>query len=380
MHIGLYIIITSFLAPRYPQTSNKVPLMETFASEIARTRNHPFYINCQQSSTQNQERELTQQFTNLLYQKYKTPLFTIQTSCCKMPTNLAGVWRNNIEKMLNFLNLIKRGVKGYVKSVDGQPLRNATIRVVGNRLAYSVTKNLGHFRIILPTGPIQLAFYCDNYETRTMSVMLNDGAIVDMGDVVLQRLTPGREHVIDVTTTKGEIVVIRDNATGIVTGFVLDTSNRPLEGAKAVAETMKGKLLKQTVADSMGGFKLEDLPMGDLKLTVSSSGMVEGSSVVHVSAFSTSKGNVFHLESDEHVWGMPRLLFIIAMGCLLVGCTACVAFCLTTYQAKKDFKNYSFSLLPQNKDKPLFEDDDDEEEDTELYRAPIKSRSIVGEV
>lgn len=354
--------------------------METFAAEIARTRNHPFYINCQQSNSQNQERELTQQFTNLLYSKYRMPLFTIQTACCKMPTNLAGVWRNNLEKMLNFLGLIKTGVKGFVKNVEGGPLRNATIRVVGNSLSYSVTKNLGHFRIVLPAGPIQLELTSDGYERRTMAVTLNDGAVVDMGDVVLQRQTPGREHSIEVTTSQGEIGVVKTNGSSgaaAVTGFILNVSNQPLAGAKAVVLNLKGQVLKESTADSMGAFKIDDLPAGDHKLTVSASGMVEASSVVHLSPFSTSKGNIFHLESDEHVWGVPRLLFVLVMGCLLVGSIACFAFCLTTYQGKKDFKNYSFSLLPQNKDKPLFEEEDDDEEDTDLYRAPIKSEYPV---
>lgn len=362
--------------------------MESFANKIASTRNHPYYISCGQSNAHIRERGMTQQLTNHLYDKYKTPLFTIETACCKMPSNIAGVWRNNLEKILNFLDLIKTGVKGFVKTIDGRPLRNARIRVVGNQLTYSVTKNLGHFRIILPAGPLQLEISCNYFETRAISVMLNEGAAVDLGDVVLHNPSAGREHpggsvvVNPPAVTQGVVVPLTGNintTTGSVTGFVLDLSNHPMGDAKVVAMDLKGKVLKENTTNAMGEFGIYGLPSGDLKLVVSASGMVDASTAVHVITGSTSKGNIFHLESDQHVWGVPRLLFILVMGCLLVGAIACLTFCLTTYKARQDFNNYTFSLLPQNKEREraLFEEDDDDEEDTEVYRAPIKSEWII---
>lgn len=291
-----------------------------------------------------------------------------------MPANIAGVWRNNLEKIINFLDLIKTGVQGFVKSIDGQPLRNATIHVVGNKLPYSVTKNLGHFRIILPAGPLQLLFTCDNYEPRTMSLLLNAGSVSKLGDVILSKIG-GREipNSPSGSTQRGVVEVMANGeSTGTVTGYVLDTSSHPVSSAKVIAKTLKGDVIKETESDSLGAFKLENLPVGDVKLTASAKGMVEATSAVHVLELLTSKSNIFHLENDEHVWGMPRLLFIIAMGCLLVGSIACVMFCVMSVQKKKKL-DYSFSLLEDNKDRPLFEDDEDDEEDTEVYRAPIKS-------
>lgn len=355
--------------------------MEKFASNIARTKNHPFYINCKQSNAHTQEREMTQQFTNLLYHDYKTPLFTIETACCKMPTNIAGVYRNNLEKMLNFLDLVKTGVKGFVRDIQGRPLRNATLRVQGNNLLYSVTKNLGHFRLILPAGPITLEFYSDHYEQRVVPVKLNDGAILDLGDVILQRLSvDGKTSEPESSPTaivKGIVSEIKstDNPnSGSVSGLVLDTLNHPVKMAKVAVLQLNGNVLKEAVTDEIGAFIITNVPVGDHKLSVSANGKVpETSSLVHVTALMTSKGNVFHLETDEHVWGMPRLLFILVMGCMLVAMVGCVMFCIMTYQNKrKEFKNYSFSLLSQGKDRPLFEDEEEEEE-TDVYRAPIKS-------
>lgn len=327
---------------------------------------------------------MTQQFTNLLYHDYKTPLFTIETACCKMPMNIAGVYRNNLEKMLNFLDLIKTGVKGFVRDIQGQPLRNATLRVQGNDQKYSVTKNLGHFRLILPAGLITLEFYSEHYGKRVVPVTLNDGAILDLGDVILQQLSadgkanePEGSSAVVVQGNVSKIKSTDNSNTGSVSGLVLDTSNHPVKMAKVDVVQLNGNVLKEVVTDEIGAFTITDVPVGDHKLSVSAGGKLsQTSSIVHITALMTSKGNVFHLETDEHVWGMPRLLFILVMGCMLVALVGCVMFCITTYQSKrKEFKNYSFSLLSQGKDRPLFEDEDEEEE-TDVYRAPIKSELV----
>lgn len=87
----------------------------------------------------------------------------------------------------------------------------------------------------------------------------------------------------------------------------------------------------------------------------------------------------FHLDIDENVLGMPRLLFVVSIGCFGVLIIACCAFSITFYQRRKrDRTYYSFSMLPQQNGgemKKLFEDDDDVEE-TELFRTPIKSKKF----
>lgn len=306
---------------------------------------------------------------------------------------MAGVWRNNLEKMLNFLNLIETGVKGFVKNKKGEPLRKAAMKVHGNDLQYNVTKNLGHFRIILPAGTLKLEVYCEGYVKRMISVTLNENTVLDMGDIVLQlpsELGESEVHenandLIQETLSNGENVVQKTNENhyGTVTGFVLDVSNHPIANAKISVKNEKNKLnnvIRHTFTDHLGTFKLEDVPIGDVKLYVEASGHSSTTSLVHVSSFSTTKGNVFHLEADEHVWGMPRLIFIIFVGCLGVGGIVLIGFCITVVQnRRKRFNNYTFSLLPQNKDRKLFEDDDDDDEndDTELFRRPIKSKCFI---
>lgn len=131
--------------------------------------------------------DYTERITNFFYKIHQVPLFTIQLDCCKMPPSnqIALVWRKNLHKMLNFLNLIETGIKGFVRDVNQKPIRSALIRVAGDSLVYQVTKNLAHFRIVLPEGAVTFEVSAEGYIKRFFPVVLNRNMIMDMGDVVL---------------------------------------------------------------------------------------------------------------------------------------------------------------------------------------------------
>lgn len=91
----------------------------------------------------------------------------------------------------------------------------------------------------------------------------------------------------------------------------------------------------------------------------------------------TLKGIIFRLDTDENYMGMPRLLFVLILGCIGVLGVGCCAFLVTCWTQRKNGKNYySFSLLSQKPEqRKLFEDDDDVDE-TELFRTPIKGKVL----
>lgn len=90
------------------------------------------------------------------------------------------------------------------------------------------------------------------------------------------------------------------------------------------------------------------------------------------------KGAIFRLEHSEHVLGIPRLLFVLIFGCIIVMSLACIVFVISCCQHRQKGRNYySFSLLPQKPERrKLFEDEDDVDE-TELFRTPIKSKTFL---
>lgn len=90
------------------------------------------------------------------------------------------------------------------------------------------------------------------------------------------------------------------------------------------------------------------------------------------------KGVMFSLEHSENVMGVPRLLFVLVFGCLIVMGIACIVFVISCYQHRRKGRNYySFSLLPQKPERRKLFEDEDEVDETELFRTPIKSKHFL---
>lgn len=96
--------------------------------------------------------------------------------------------------------------------------------------------------------------------------------------------------------------------------------------------------------------------------------------LLHINATDALRGVIFHLEFNDNYMGIPRLFFVLSMGCLGL---LIVGFCIMAvswYQSRRKDRNYySFSLLPQKSERKKLFEDDDEVDETELFRTPVKS-------
>lgn len=291
-------------------------------------------------------------------------------------SDLATIWRRNHEIIKNFVHLIDTGVKGLVKDFEtGEPLRSATVMVYGNERVYNVTKNLAQFKLILPKGSFDLVVSSNGYSTKRFTVIIEQGNAKDLGSIGLEKFVPGKSDVVEMTFDK------QKSSSGSISGYVMDTSNHPLENARIYLIVPKNKGDIETKADKIGFYKLENLPQQDVTIMVDSAGHESEARLVHVGSLGhTVNGVIFRLQKQEQVMGMPRLLFIILTGLLLLVLVACCTFGLHFIKTRKEFtldnykRNYSFSLLPQKgKSKELFADDDDDDE-TDLFTSPIRSK------
>lgn len=332
---------------------------------------------CPQTALRNHQHETVQSLTNLFYKLYQIPLFTFDISCCRMPpeSELATIWRRNHEIIKNFVHLIDTGVKGLVKDFEtGEPLRSATVMVHGNERVYNVTKNLAQFKLILPKGSFDLVVSSSGYSTKRFTIVIEQGNLTDLGSIGLEKFVPGKSDVVELTSNP------QKSSGGAISGYVMDTFNHPLENARIYLIVPKIKEDIETKADKIGFYKLENLPKQDITIMVDAAGHVSEARLVHVGSLGhTVNGVVFRLQKQEQVMGMPRLLFIILTGLLLLVLVACCTFCIHFIKTRKEFKvenyrkNYSFSLLPQKgKTKELFADEEDDDE-TDLFTSPIRS-------
>ncbi|KAL9698071.1 hypothetical protein quinque_001512 [Culex quinquefasciatus] len=388
----------------YPNTDDKVAIYGRFAQKI---KGHKYTVvtneRCPESALRLHQADSIQRLTNQLQALYKVPLFTLQLGCCKMPqeADIAAVWRQNLERMTNFLHLIDTGIKGFVRDSRGNPLRGAILKVRGNNLIYKVTPNLAHFRVVLPLGSMEIEFSCLNYTSRIISVVLNQDQVLDMGDVVMiETATPVGTGSVEALVQnkpkpeKHESFVVLEPSEhmkqfptdggvelkGKISGYILDEFNHPLPNSKVVISNRVTNLT--TYTDAIGKFSLSGIQQTDLVLHVQSPGYSPEDRTIHIIVPPGElSGVIFHLKRDERVLGIPRLLFVILAGCASVAIIACGIMCFQYIQARR--KNgryyYNFSMLPQKGDgvgeggeqtKRLFDDDDDGE--TELFRAPIK--------
>ncbi|GAB0099272.1 Carboxypeptidase D [Sergentomyia squamirostris] len=338
----------------YPSMKDTLSFYGKMAKIIDNTKRKVINLNCPTSPARDHQQDVSEKLSNLLYNYYDVPLFSIQVSCCKMPQNIATVWRNNLERFINFLHLVDTGVMGYVKDASGKELREAMIKVQGTDLAHKVTANLAFFRIIVPAGDYKLDVYCETHGKITVPIKVIEGVVTDLGDITLPTVDKGKQS--------------QSEAVGEVSGFVLDTQNHPIPYAKVASKTI------HNFTDSIGGYKITGVPVGDVTIDVHAPGHIEDSRVVHVAAFNPTKNIIFRLEVDERVMGMPRMVFILLAGFLCVAAIASGALLITAWQNRKNtFQNYSFSLLrTNNTTKQLFEDDEDDNDETELFRSPIK--------
>ncbi|XP_058454656.1 carboxypeptidase D [Malaya genurostris] len=380
----------------YPNTDDKVAIYPRFAERI---KGHKYTAasneQCPKSAARLHQEDAIQRLTNQLHSLYKIPLFTLQLGCCKMPPQdaIASVWRQKLEHMTNFLRLIDTGIKGYVRDIRGNPIRQAILKVRGNNLIYKVTPNLAHFRVVLPSGSMEIEFSCLNYTSRIQSITLNQNQILDMGDIILQetsRLSDGIAVVKPLFPTSppqrhGSFAVLEPSEKirvfpmdggveiqGRISGLILDEFNHPLPNSKVYIQNKVINLT--TFTDSIGKFQLNGILQKDLVLHVQASGYSPDERSLHIGQGGDLQGVIFHLKRDERVLGIPRLLFVILAGCASVAIIACGVMCFQYIQARRRNSRYyyNFSMLPQKGEQTQRLFDDDEEGETELYRAPTK--------
>lgn len=185
-------LVLTFAAGGFDVTYPRVPGLETptFASfarsiDTITTRSHDSK-ECPSTAARQVQTNTAQQLANVFYDTFKVPMFTLHLSCCKMPhdAEIAGVWRRNIHKVLNFLRLLETGVQGSVLDAStNEPLRSATVSI--NGLTYAVTKNLALFKVVLPAGRYVLRIQCKSYGDADKNVEVMANQMVTIGNVLL---------------------------------------------------------------------------------------------------------------------------------------------------------------------------------------------------
>jgi len=129
---------------------------------------------------------------------------TVEQSCCKYPRRqtLPDYWRLNKDSMLGYMQKVHTGFKGVVKDSNGNPLKDAVVKVQGISKNMAVSTS-GEFWRVLEPGTYMVSVEADGYQPAVKQIQVSSG--------------PGANYAVyfDVSTKVGSFV---------------DASNSPVVG------------------------------------------------------------------------------------------------------------------------------------------------------
>jgi len=118
---------------------------------------------------------------------------TLELSCCKFPPaeELQAFWEDNRKSLLRFLGEAHRGVKGFIKDSNFEPIEGASMKVQGRDVGFQTTKEGEFWRILLP-GIYTMEVFAEGFAPREVQF-----AIVEqnptMLNITLYEDTPRRD-------------------------------------------------------------------------------------------------------------------------------------------------------------------------------------------
>lgn len=253
-----------------PRTENQNSIYARSAMKMSEMKLRESHGDCALNPLRIHQTSTLQKITQMLLDSYQLPLYSIQLGCCKMPPQeqISSIWRENIHKALNFLQLTETGVKGSIQNAQSVPIRTAKVTIVENGLTKAVTKNLAYFRFILPAGQYELQIDGTDTGVQTIPINLIEGQILDLGNILLNQ-----RHSASYQSKDGPnigVAQVKAVLGGKIEGRILDERNHPIEGATVTLIDSKDKI--SNISNDKGKFRLSSTPFGTVTISVNAYG------------------------------------------------------------------------------------------------------------
>ncbi|KAI8441906.1 hypothetical protein MSG28_005582 [Choristoneura fumiferana] len=140
-------------------------------------------------------------------------LVTFELSCCKYPpaSELPRFWRLNKDSMLAFIEQTHTGIAGFVVDEDGEPMKNALIKVEGLHHFVKTTERGEFWRLLLP-GQYNVTALAPGFESPpavTVTVPESQTSAVAV-NITIRRRAVGKPEFKYVANMHGNEVVGRE--------------------------------------------------------------------------------------------------------------------------------------------------------------------------
>ncbi|KAK3865556.1 hypothetical protein Pcinc_028850 [Petrolisthes cinctipes] len=156
---------------------------------------------------------------------------------------------------------------------------------------------------------------------------------------------------------KPALLQFLSSSTSGIKGYVTDTSGSPLPGS-----TIRVSGSSHTVHSGQHGSWWRPLAAGTYTITVSSPGYYTDTKLVTVLPGETV---MFRLNKDDHVLGLPRMVFVLMAGTLSMMLMVCCLVVVTLRSQAKRRKVYGFQQLT-NHSINIFQDDSSASDDEDI--------------
>ena len=156
---------------------------------------------------------------------------TVEQGCVKFPYahELESIWDANKEALLKYIEEVHKGVKGFIRDVNGNAISGAIINVKGRDHSIHSVDDGDYWRLLVP-GTYTLEVSAEGYNTATVEVKVNEGPASEVDITLLhdgETVTTPRSDSTDenpeeqvhtiTTTTTTDTITTGTSTTGTIT-------------------------------------------------------------------------------------------------------------------------------------------------------------------